>query len=72
MQIGLSAIVGESVAVIYCNWRGETAERRIVPLHLWFGSTKWHKEPQWFMHAIDVGKNEERDFAIRDMRPVLP
>lgn len=57
----------KSVRILYKNWRDEVAEREILPRKIWFGSTEWHKTKQWFMQAIDVEKNETRDFAIKDI-----
>ncbi len=57
------------ITVIYKNWRGETAVRRIKPISQWFGATEYHPEPQWLMKALDVEKGVERDFAIKDMTP---
>ena len=54
------------LTVTYTNWRGETALRTIIPKRVWFGSTDWHSEPQWLLSAIDVEKNAERDFALKD------
>lgn len=51
----------------YTNWRGETSERKVLPLSIWFGSTEWHPEEQWFIRGTDVEKGEERDFALTDM-----
>ena len=56
--------------VNYTNWRGVRSVRRIVPVGVWFGSSRWHPEDQFFMSAWDVDKAEMRDFAIRDMSPV--
>jgi len=53
----------EPLTIIYTNWRGETAERRIRPVRMWYGATDWHPEPQWLLKAIDVEKKAERDFA---------
>ncbi len=36
----------DSIEIVYRNYRGETALRRIVPSHIWFGGTEWHPEPQ--------------------------
>lgn len=47
--------------VRYTNWRGETADREIMPKEITFGSTQWHKEPQWLLSAMDLQKNERRD-----------
>lgn len=57
---------GEWVTLTYTNWRGETNERAIKPLRIWFGSTEWHPEPQWLLTAIDKDKDAERDFALKD------
>jgi predicted DNA-binding transcriptional regulator YafY len=54
--------------IVYTNWRGETAERHVRPIKIWFGSTEWHKEAQWLMRALDVDKKEERDFALKDIQ----
>ena len=32
-----------------------------------FSSTEWHKEEQWLLKALDLDKNEDRDFAIKDI-----
>ncbi len=61
----------KSVEIIYTNWRGETAKRIIRPLKIWFGSTEWHKEDQWLLKALDVEKNTERDFALKDIHEWL-
>lgn len=52
---------------MYTNWRGETAERHIIPIRIWFGSTQWHKEEQWLLNAEDLDKKQHRDFAIKDI-----
>ena len=54
------------ITLRYTNWHGETAERTILPRRVWFGSTEWHTEPQWFLEAHDVVKSEDRHFALRD------
>lgn len=59
---------GKEIKFYYCNWRGKTALRTIIPIKLWYGSTKWHPEKQWFIRATDVEKGEERDFALLDMK----
>lgn len=61
----------ESIKIIYTNWRGETAERHIKPIRIWFGSTEWHKEEQWLLRAIDLDKKVERDFALKDVKEWL-
>jgi len=51
----------------YRNHRGDVAVRSAVPLDVRWGSTEWHREPQWLMRALDVDKGVEREFAMRDM-----
>lgn len=50
----------------YRNWRGEESLRVVTPKRIWFGTTRWHPEPQWFLKAFDREKDEHRDFALRD------
>ena len=59
--------MSEIVRIVYTNWRNEKGERLVHPKKIWFGSTEWHKEPQWLMTAMDVEKNEMRDFAMKDI-----
>lgn len=56
------------VEILYTNWKGETRLRKVLPLNIEFKSTDWHKEEQWILNAIDVEKNEERGFAIKDIK----
>ena len=60
--------VEKVVEILYTNWKGETGIRKIIPKKIWFGRTKWHPEDQWLLHAVDVEKNEMRDFAMKDIR----
>jgi predicted DNA-binding transcriptional regulator YafY len=57
----------KEVVIDYTNWRGHRAERRIRPLDLRFGSSQWHLTDQWLLHALDVDKDEIREFAMRDI-----
>lgn len=51
----------------YKNWKGETNKRTVVPYKVWFGSTEFYKEEQWFLNAFDVEKGAERNFAMKDI-----
>ncbi len=59
---------GQDVTIVYTNYRGETAERKIRPIKIWFGKTEWHPEPQWLLDAFDYDKNAERSFALKDIK----
>jgi hypothetical protein len=39
-------------------------------MNIWFGSTEWHPEPQWFLGAFDLDNGKWRDFAMKDMSDV--
>jgi predicted DNA-binding transcriptional regulator YafY len=58
---------GESLDFNYTNWRGVTSLRTVIPHHLWYGVTQYHPHPQWFLHGLDVPKQELRDFALADI-----
>lgn len=62
-QKPVAADTSHPLTIVYTNWRGETAEREIVPTRLWFGATKWHPKPQWLLTALDIEESAERDFA---------
>ena len=59
---------GQSVKIVYTNYRGETAIREIVPKRIWYGKTDWHPEEQWLLDAYDPGKGADRSFAMKDVR----
>jgi len=54
------------LTVLYRNHKGEVAVRRILPSGIWFGETQWHPTPQWFVRALDMVKEQWRDFALID------
>ena len=55
------------VTIKYTNWRGHTSFRRIIPVEVWFGSTEYHKEPQWLLKAVCYVNFAMRDFALKDI-----
>lgn len=63
---------GEPVTLTYTNYRGETAQRTIIPKSVRFGSTEWHPEPQWLLLAYDSDKGADREFALRDFGAPMP
>lgn len=54
---------GEAITARYTNWRGETAERTLIPHRVLFGSNKWHPEPQVLIEATDCENGKLRTFA---------
>ena len=62
-----------AVVIGYTNYKGVFAERRIRPIRVYWGYTKWHPHPQWLLEAHDFSKAAVRDFAMKDItfwRPV--
>lgn len=57
-----------TVTIVYTNYKGETAVRKIRPERIYFGSNEWHQEEQWLLEAFDLEKNASRTFAMRDIR----
>lgn len=51
----------------YINWEGKRAVRRVKPLEIWYGKTEWHPKDGWFLRALDLEKNEERNFSLQDI-----
>lgn len=64
-------IASEQVEIVYTNYKGKTAIRKIIPNSIRFGSTSWHPEEQWLLSAHDVDKNAQRDFALKDIKAWL-
>lgn len=63
---------GSPLEVIYTNYRNETATRVLRPLELWFGTSEYHPEEQYFLKALDCERMVTRDFALKDMQPLVP
>ena len=50
----------KKVTILYTNWKGETKYE--------FKATQWHPEEQWILNAMDIDKNAQRAFAIKDIK----
>lgn len=57
----------------YRDHRDKIAERRVYPVSIWYGRTKYHPDPQWLFDAWDFDKAAYRTFAVANVlpRPVL-
>lgn len=51
----------------YTNYRGEHNNRRVSYVNIRYGSTEWHPKPGYLLEAVDLEKQETREFAIRDI-----
>lgn len=55
----------------YKNYKGDEGYRRVRPISIRFGTSEWHKEPQWLMLAYDTVNNKQREFAMMDISGVI-
>lgn len=56
------------ITMVYTNYKGKTSVRTVIPEEIYFGHTDWHPEDQWLMKAYDMDKQDERIFAMKDIR----
>jgi len=56
-----------TVFILYTNYRGQQAWRKVLPLSMWFGVSPYHERPQWFVKAVALDRADERDFALKDI-----
>lgn len=57
----------KEVEIVYTNYKGKTATRRIIPERMYYGKTEYHPEEQWLLVAHDVEKKAQRTFAVCDI-----
>lgn len=65
-------MIDEDVIIDYTNWKGERRERRITPKAILFMSNQWHPEDQWMLYAWDIGQEDFRFFAMKDIHSWRP
>lgn len=63
-------ITGPIISFDYVNYRGEASVRWVSVRRIRYGSSEWHKKDQWLLGAVDVEKDEYREFAMKDMRNI--
>ncbi len=62
------SVTGKPIKVTYKNYRGEVAERAIVPQKIFWGNTEWHQDEQWLLEVFDVDRNAVRVYALCDIQ----
>lgn len=62
-----SSVDEATIKVFYTNYRGEKAERKIIPLRTYYGENEYHKEKQWILVVWDLDKNDYREYAFKDI-----
>ena len=58
---------GPDVEIDYTNHAGERRVRRIKPLRLRFGTTPRQDTARYVIDAIDVERDVERSFTVREI-----
>lgn len=61
---------GSYIEFDYVNWKGVFGHRKVKVSRIYFGSTNYHKEEQWLLEAIDIDKDKERIFSMKDITNV--
>lgn len=61
---------GQQIDFDYVNYKGNSERRSVKVRYVEYGSTQWHPEPQFLLRAYDIGRGEERLFAMKDMTNV--
>lgn len=59
--------VGRNIEFDYKNWRGKISKRKAQIKYYAYGSNEYHEEEQVFLVGEDLEKNEERNFAVKDI-----
>ncbi len=54
----------DAIKILYVNHRHSIDWRKIIPMEVYFGESKWHVGMQYFLKAFDCDKKEVRDFAL--------
>lgn len=60
----------ETLRFRYKNYKGEVADRSVIPICIVVKNSKYHNEgkPCWIMVAFDLDKEAVRDFALSDIQ----
>jgi hypothetical protein len=67
MRAGWIALSGEVVRFRYVNSQGHASVREARAEAMRFGSSEYHRTPQWLMLGRCLDRGEDREFAMADM-----
>lgn len=60
------------LTIDYTNHQGKRTVRRVTAMTIWRGVSEYHEGAQLFLHAYDIDRMAERDFAIVDIHRWVP
>lgn len=63
--------IGDDIIIYYKNWKGEESYRNVSVLGFYWGHSPYHEGDQMFMKAWDHDKDQERNFAVKDIAEIL-
>ena len=55
----------------YVNYRGVEGKRKAKVLSIYNGETEYHHGVQMLLKGIDLDKNAERTYAVKDMNNIV-
>ena len=67
MNLLMVGCTNSDVEISYTNYKGETAVRRVHPLSLSLGESKWHSGRRLFLLAYDLDKEDYREFDVNEI-----
>ena len=67
----IGIIPNTTITIDYTNYKGERAKRKIMVRDITWGTTEWHPEPGFLLHAVDLRRNELRSFSMKMIHNIL-
>src|SRR4051812_49059962 len=67
-----NVVFAERVVLDYTNHKGVYSRRTVIPVMMWRGTSPFHEGEQDFLTAFDTGKEDIRDFAVKDIQAWEP
>ncbi|MNS87165.1 hypothetical protein D3C72_1210990 [compost metagenome] len=62
---------GDIIEFDYLNWENKHSHRQAVFFNIVFGNSEFHPVKQWMVQCHDLDKNDERNFAAKDMSNII-
>lgn len=63
----LAQLQGKVVKFGYKNWKHVRAQRMVAVKNVVFGTNLYHKNPTFLLIGLDIDRNENRTFDIRNI-----
>lgn len=63
-------LVNRVVFITYKNHRGVLGSRKLTVRGTYWGKTKWHPAPNFFLHGYDHHRMADRYYAMQDISSI--